>query len=240
MGFEVICAIDLSKGEVVRVLQGDLARKTVYATDPVAVAERWRSLGAPRLHVVDLDGAVSGEPRHAAVVARIVERIDVPVQVAGGIRSIDSARAWLDAGADRVVIGTKALTDDAFLAEAVSAFGPRLVVAADARDREIRVSGWREGSGEDVVDAARRMATAGVPRLLVTDVGRDGMLTGPAVELYAELVQAAGVPVIASGGVSGPGDLRALARMDGVEGAVVGRALYTGDLDLRDALEAVA
>jgi phosphoribosylformimino-5-aminoimidazole carboxamide ribotide isomerase len=237
---EIVPSIDLSEGKVVRVVQGDLAQKTVYADDPVACARTWAERGATRLHVVDLDGAVAGESRHGDLVRAIVDALDIPVQVAGGIRRVEAALAWLDAGADRVVLGTKALTDPAFLDEVVASLGPRLVVAPDARGREVRVAGWTRGSGEDVVDAAKRLAGAGVVRLLVTDIARDGVLAGPNVELLAEVAEASGLPVIASGGVSKVDDLRALAAAPGIEAAIIGRALYTGDVDLAEALEVVS
>lgn len=239
MSFDVIPAVDLVSGQVVRVERGDLSRKTVYGDDPVAVAAGFAEDGAGRLHVVDLEGAVAGEPFHLETVTAIVEQVRIPVQVAGGIRTLELAQRYLDAGADRVVIGTRAVTDDDFLAAAVEALGSRLVVAPDVRDREVRVSGWTQGTGEDVADCVRRLAGAGVVRLLCTDVGRDGMLSGPNVELYAEVTEAGGLPVIASGGVKTTEDVVALAAVDGVEGVVVGKALYEGTVSLSDALAAV-
>ena len=240
MSFEVIPAVDLLGGRVVRLERGEAAAATVYGADPVAVALRWEEQGAPRLHVVDLDGAMAGESRQEEIIAKIVRRVRVPVQVAGGIRTITSAERWIAQGADRVVMGTAVLTDPGLLGEAVRRLGPRLVAAPDALGREVRVGGWRSGTGEDVADAARRLAAAGVARLLVTDIAQDGMLTGPGLDLVAEVARKAGVPVIASGGVSSLGDLRALAALDGVEGAIVGRALYTGAIELPRALREVA
>jgi phosphoribosylformimino-5-aminoimidazole carboxamide ribotide isomerase len=238
--FEVIPAIDLIEGKVVRVERGELGTETVYSDDPVATAKEWESQGAPRLHVVDLEGAVAGEPRNHEVVEAIVKSLSIPVQVAGGIRSLDLAARWTDNGADRVVLGTKALTEESFLLRAVEVLGERLVVAPDIRGREIRVSGWTEGTGEDIAVAAKRLAAAGVPRLLVTDVGRDGMLAGPNTEILGEAASAAGVPVIASGGVSSIDDLRTLTQVPGLEGVVVGKALYAGAIDLPEALQAMA
>ncbi len=240
MTFQVIPAIDLIEGKVVRVERGELETKTVYSDDPVATAKEWEAQGAPRLHVVDLEGAVAGEPRNEEVVYAILSSLSIPVQVAGGIRTLEQAGLWVDQGADRVVLGTKALTDESFLFRAVDALGQRLVVAPDTQGREVRISGWREGTGEDVVDAARRLAAAGVPRLLVTDVSRDGMLAGPNTMILGEVASAAGIPVLASGGVSSIDDIRALIGMHGVEGVVVGKALYAGAIDLSDALRAVA
>ena len=240
MTFEVIPSVDLLEGKVVRLERGDPSARTIYSDDPVATAKEWESQGAPRLHIVDLDGALSGEPVQHAIVEEIVSAVGVPIQVAGGIRSVDAAEKWIGRGADRVVLGTAALTDLDLLEGAVELLGPRLVVAPDALEREVRVQGWTQGTSEDVCDAARRLVATGVKRLLVTDIGRDGILSGPNVELLAELAGAAGVPVIASGGVSSIEDLRALARIDGIEGAIVGKALYAKSFRLRDALEAVA
>jgi phosphoribosylformimino-5-aminoimidazole carboxamide ribotide isomerase len=239
MTFEVIASIDLLKGQVVRLERGDYKAATVFGTDPVAVAQDWEGQGAPRLHVVDLDGARTGEPSNEAAVSGIIQGIAVPVQVAGGIRSIEAGDQWLATGADRVILGTRALTDEAFLAEAVEHFGPQLVVAADCRNGEVRVAGWTEGTGEDIIDAAERLVAAGVTRLLVTDIAVDGMLEGPNVDLYSELVDATGVPIIASGGVSSIDDIISLAKVSGIEGVVVGKALYVGAFDLGDAIKAL-
>lgn len=240
MRFEVIPSIDLLKRQVVRLERGDYATPTVFGDDPVAVAQDWEGQGATRLHVVDLDGARTGKPSNDADVGGIIKQVALPVQVAGGIRSIEAGEQWLASGADRVVLGTRALNDEAFLAEAVERFGPQLVVAADARGGEVRVAGWEEGTGEDIVDAAERLAAAGVPRLLVTDISVDGMLEGPNVDLYSELIDAARIPIIASGGVSAIDDILALAKVPGLEGVIVGKALYVGAVDLGDAVKAVA
>jgi phosphoribosylformimino-5-aminoimidazole carboxamide ribotide isomerase len=239
MTFEIIPSVDILGGKVVRLERGDPSAKTVYSDDPVGMAIDWEAQGAPRLHVVDLDGALAGEPVQHDIFEEIIRAAGVPVQVAGGIRSADAAEEWIRRGADRVVLGTAALTDLDVLHEAVERLGPRLIVAPDALGREVRVSGWTTGTGEDVVVAAQRLVAAGVQRLLVTDIGRDGVLTGPNVELLAELAQASGVPVIASGGVASVDDLRALAQVDGIEGAIVGKALYAKSFALCDAVKAV-
>jgi phosphoribosylformimino-5-aminoimidazole carboxamide ribotide isomerase len=235
MIFEVIPSIDLLDGTVVRLQRGSFDDVTVYSDDPLETAVRWETEGADRLHVVDLDGARSGAPKQRDVIETLLAELKIPVQVAGGIRNIEDAAAYAESGADRVVIGT---LDDALLDAAVQTLGPRLVVAVDARDREVRVSGWQQGTGENVIDACRRFAAAGVVRLLVTDIGRDGVLQGPNVELYREIVDAAQVPVLASGGVSSVDDLKALAAVEGVEGAIVGKALYTGAVQLGTAMKA--
>lgn len=240
--FEVIPAIDLVGGRVVRLERGELERKHVYADDPVAMAEDWVAAGAPRLHVVDLDRSIRGDEAQAPVLRRLLRAVDVPVQVGGGIRDVPTAAAWLDAGADRVVVGAHAvLADRGFLDEAVSSWGERMVVALDAKGREIRTGGWLGGSGVDLLDAARGLAEAGVGRFLCTDIARDGMLTGPNLELLANVAETAGVPVLASGGVAAADDVRALVALAprGVEGVIVGRALYEGSLSLEDAMGVV-
>ena len=240
MSLEVIPSIDLLKGQVVRLERGDYDRKTVFSDDPLDVAMGFEGQGAERLHIVDLEGAASGEPANRRAVSDILQRVALPVQVAGGIRSLEAIEDLLALGADRVVVGTKALTDESFLLQAVERFGPQLVIAPDARSREVRISGWTEGTGEDVTDAVKRLASVGVQRMLVTDIGTDGMLTGPNVDLLGEVAGAAGVPIIASGGVSTIDDLLALSKIDGVEAAIVGKALYVGAFDLGDAIKAVA
>ena len=239
MRFEVVPSVDILGGEVVRLRRGEPEAKTVYSDDPVAIAKDWEAQGAPRLHVVDLDAALEGKPQ-TGVVEQIVRGVGIPVQVAGGIRSSDAGRRWLGVGADRVIFGTAALTDVNVLQDAIESLGPRLVVAPDALGREVRIAGWTKGTGEDVVDAARRLAAAGVERPLVTDIGQDGTLAGPNVDLLRDVAEAAGVPVIASGGVATVEDVRKLASLDGIEGVIVGQALYSGAIELADAMREVA
>lgn len=240
MTFEVIPSIDVLGGKVVRLERGAFDAATVYSDDPVGVAKDWERQGAARLHVVDLDGAREGEPVQPEVVQRIVGAVGIPVQVAGGIRSAEMGQRWVAHGADRVVLGTAVLTDLTVLEEAVAGLGPRLVIAPDVLLREVRVQGWTRSTGEDVAAAVERLAAAGVPRLLVTDVATDGMLAGPNFALFEEIGPAAGVPVIASGGVSSVDDVRRLASIEGIEGAIVGKALYAGRLSLPEAIEAAA
>ena len=240
MTLEVIPSIDLLKGQVVRLERGDYEKKTVYSDDPIGVAMDFEAQGATRLHVVDLDGAASGEPANAVAIGGIIQRIAIPVQVAGGVRSVERVEELLARGADRVVLGTKALTDETFLRAALERFADRVVVAPDAKGREVRTDGWTKGTGEDVVAAGRRLADAGVVRLLVTDIGTDGMLSGPNVDLLTEVARTAKIPVIASGGVSSIDDLRALSDVSGVEAAIVGKALYVNAFDLGDAMKTVA
>ena len=238
--FEVIPAIDLKDGRAVRLVQGDFDQATVYGDDPPAVARRWQDTGAARVHVVDLDGSKAGSPVQLDTVRAIVGAVSVPVQLGGGLRSLEHVQAALDAGVERVIIGTAALEDPAFLDAALARFGERIVGGVDARDGKVAVRGWVETSGTDAIDFARSLAGRGVRTIVYTDVARDGMLKGPNVEAMERMVKAVpGVAVIASGGVSDLGDLVALAEV-GAAGAIVGKALYTGAVDLEAAIEHLA
>lgn len=239
MTFEVIPAIDLRGGRCVRLLQGDYDRETAYSDDPVAVAERWASLGAPRLHVVDLDGAREGAPRNQEVLAAICRAVPIPVEVSGGIRTAGAIAAALAYGAQRIQLGSIAVKDPSLTREAIVRFGDAIVVSIDARDGEVRTDGWLQGSNVRAVDLARELAEAGVARLMFTDIGRDGMQTEPNFDAYRELLAAVSCPVVASGGVSRTEHLVRLAGI-GCEGAIVGKALYESAFTLPEALAAVA
>ncbi len=236
--FEVIPAIDLRGGKCVRLFQGDYERETTYSDDPVAMAKRWESLGAPRLHVVDLDGAKAGAPANQRVMAAICAAVAVPVEVSGGIRDVGSVEAAFAYGASRVQLGSAAVRDPALVREALSRFGEGIVVSIDCRDGEVRTDGWIGRTGVTVFELAKAMVEAGVARIMVTDIGRDSTLTEPNFELLERLVRELPIPVVASGGVATIEDLRKLAAI-GCEGAIVGKALYEGTVDLREALEAV-
>jgi phosphoribosylformimino-5-aminoimidazole carboxamide ribotide isomerase len=236
---EVIPAIDLRCGRCVRLYQGDYARETVYAEDPVAVALRWRDQGAARLHVVDLDGAATGSPANLGAIEAIAAA-GVPVQAGGGVRDFATAEALLDLGVDRVVVGTAAVRSPGLVERLCRDRGSgRVVVAVDARDGRVAVEGWTEGTSVSVEDLVDRMTRLGVRRFLYTDISRDGTLSGPNFEAIRGLVNATPCPIQASGGVSCEEHLLRLATV-GVEAAIVGRALYTGDIDLEAALRAVA
>jgi len=236
---EVIPALDLRGGRCVRLYQGDFAREEVVGEDPVAVARRWADLGAPRLHIVDLDGARLGRPVHHEVVRAIRRAVSLPLQVGGGIRSLETALAYREMGVERVVVGTALFTDPDLAPHLLSTLGPEAVVAGvDARQGRVVVRAWQESAPLTVEEAVRRLQALGFVRVLYTDVLRDGTLQGPDVEGVARLA-GMGAEVLASGGIARLEHLRALARA-GAEGAIVGRALYLGLLDLPSALRAVA
>jgi phosphoribosylformimino-5-aminoimidazole carboxamide ribotide isomerase len=234
--FEIIPAIDLQGGRCVRLIQGDFDRATVYGDDPPGIARRWEAAGASRIHVVDLDGAKAGGPRQLPIVAEIVKAVGVPVQLGGGMRTIDDIAAALAVGVDRVVIGTRAIEDPSMVDDALTRFGQRIGVGIDAREGRVAVRGWVDVSDVDALDLARSMAKRGVTTIVYTDIARDGMLNGPNVDAMRRMAEAVpGVSVIASGGVGSLGDVLKLADT-GTAGVVVGKAIYTGNVDLAEAI----
>jgi phosphoribosylformimino-5-aminoimidazole carboxamide ribotide isomerase len=234
----VFPAIDLKAGQVVRLAEGDMDRATVYGDNPAAQAQLFADAGATHLHVVDLDGAFAGESVNGQAVAGILAAFPGKVQLGGGIRNRAAVERWLDLGVDRVVIGTAALEDPDFVREAAAAHPNRIVVAVDARDGYVATKGWADISTVAIADLGKRFEDAGVAALLFTDVGRDGLLKGCNVEATTALAREVNIPVIASGGVAGIEDIRALTGQPGIEGVITGRALYDGRLDLAEAIKA--
>ncbi len=231
----VIPAIDLKGGRCVRLRQGRMEEETVFSEEPLAMAERWVDAGARRLHVVDLDGAVSGQPRNAEVIHAIAERHpEIPIQVGGGIRDEDTIQAYLDAGVSYVIIGTKAVSTPHFIANACLEFPGHIIVGLDAKDGRLAVDGWSKLSRHDLLDLAQQFEHEGVEAIVYTDITRDGMMSGVNVESTAELARAVRIPVIAAGGITDLKDIRALCAVheEGVMGAITGRAIYEGTLDL--------
>jgi phosphoribosylformimino-5-aminoimidazole carboxamide ribotide isomerase len=231
-------AIDLMDGQVVRLERGLAEKKTVYSDDPVSMALRWQAAGADWIHLVDLDAAFEGKSRNLEVIRAIAEAVTVPCELGGGMRDAGSIEAGLSTGVRRVIIGTKA-AESGFLAQAAGAFGPsRLAVGIDAKDGKVAVKGWVETMELTALDLAREAVTAGIRTIIYTDIATDGMLRGPNLEAMREMAEAVPCDLIASGGVSGPEDLVALAAIPGIHGAIIGRALYEGRMpeDLRTIL----
>ena len=234
---KIFPAIDLRGGQAVRLTRGDYAQMTVYAPDPAAVAADFRAQGGEYLHVVDLDGAKDGALSNFDAISEIVQASGAFIQVGGGIRDMVRIEKYLALGVRRCILGTAAVRDPAFLKEAVAAFGQQVAVGVDARDGFVAVSGWLEVTEKRGVDFCRELRDGGVRTVIYTDIARDGMLSGPNHELYRELSGIEGLEVIASGGVTTAEDVRALA-VTGIGGAIIGKALYTGRITLREALEA--
>jgi phosphoribosylformimino-5-aminoimidazole carboxamide ribotide isomerase len=235
---EIIPAIDLRGGRCVRLYQGDYSRETVFSGEPLKVALRWQSMGARRLHIVDLDGAASGKPENIKAVSAILKKLSIPVQLGGGIRDEDTVKMLLDLGIDRLILGTIAAEKEDLVKQLCLLYGQHLMVSIDARDGLVSTHGWLKNTGTRAIDLARGMKKAGVPRIMYTDIKKDGTLTEPSFDAIAELVQEVGLPVISAGGISSLRDLERLASI-GAEGAIVGRAIYTGDLDLAQALKQI-
>ena len=236
----VIPAIDLKDGRCVRLRQGDMAAETVYSDDVPAVARQWQQGGATLIHVVDLNGAVDGEPRNLPQIEAILRTVTVKVQVGGGLRSIETVRRYLGAGVSRVVLGTVALTDRSFLEKACREFPRQILLGLDARDGKVAVKGWTLVSETKATDLLKELADYSLGAVIYTDIARDGMLGGPNLAALREVVELSSFPVIASGGISRVEDLRAVQALGPrVEGAIVGKALYDGKLDYRTALAAL-
>jgi phosphoribosylformimino-5-aminoimidazole carboxamide ribotide isomerase len=231
-------AIDLKNGEAVRLQQGDMARATVFHTDPAEQARLFAAQGFEYLHIVDLDGAFAGKPMNAAAVERILGRVQIPLQLGGGIRDQATIEGWLAKGVTRVIIGTAAVRDPDLVRAAAKAFPGRVAVGLDARDGKVAVQGWAERSELSAFDIARRFEDAGVAAIVYTDIARDGMLKGLNIDATIALAEAISIPVIASGGLASLDDIRALLqpRAKTLAGAIAGRALYDGRLDAAAAL----
>lgn len=235
----LIPAIDLKDGHCVRLRQGEMDDATVFSEDPRAMARIWLDKGARRLHLVDLNGAFAGKPKNEAVIKAICEEVgdEIPVQLGGGIRDLDTIERYLDHGISYVIIGTAAVKNPGFLHDACSAFPGHIIVGLDAKDGKVAVDGWSKLTGHDVIDLARKFEDYGVESVIYTDIGRDGMLSGVNIEATVKLAQALRIPVIASGGITDLKDIDALCAVEpeGVMGAITGRAIYEGTLDFEAA-----
>jgi len=231
-------AIDIKQGKCVRLFQGEMENVTIFSDDPVETAKRWEAAGAQFIHLVDLDGAVSGQPKHLKIVEKIIHSIDIPIQFGGGIRNLVILKEILELGVERAVLGTSAIKSPEFVTEACREYGSRIVVGIDSREGKLAIRGWKETTQEEAVEVAKRMEELGVPRLVCTDIERDGMLAGPNIEAIRAMVEAVNIPVIASGGISSLEDIKNLKKLEplGLEGVIIGRALYTGAFTLEEAI----
>ena len=231
----LIPAIDLKDGHCVRLKQGDMDQSTTFGEDPAAMARKWVDAGARRLHLVDLNGAFAGKPKNYAAIKAILKEVgsEIPVQLGGGIRDLDTIEKYIDGGLRYVIIGTAAVKNPGFLKDACSAFGGHIIVGLDAKDGKVATDGWSKLTGHEVVDLAKKFEDWGVESIVYTDIGRDGMLTGINIEATVKLAQALTIPVIASGGLGSMQDIENLCAVEneGIEGVICGRAIYSGDLD---------
>jgi len=232
---EIIPAVDIKGGRCVRLYQGDYLKETVFSDNPVDVAKGWKAQGARRLHVIDLDGAAGGEVHNIAVIEAIVKGVNLPVQLGGGIRDEATVSKLLALGIERVILGTVAVENPELVKSLCWKYGEAIVVGIDARDGCVATRGWVKGTEIKALELALKMADFGVKRIIYTDIKRDGTLTEPGFEFIAEMVKGVKVPIIAAGGISKLSHLRKLAEV-GVEGAIVGKALYTGDIKLGEAM----
>lgn len=231
----LIPAIDLKDGQCVRLRQGEMDSATVFSDDPAAMAKHWLAQGARRLHLVDLNGAFAGKPKNAAAIEGIIKAVgmDIPVQLGGGIRDLDTIERYLDTGLRYVILGSAAVKDPGFLHDACDAFPGHIIVGLDAKDGKVAVDGWSKVTHHEVIDLAQRFQDYGVESVVYTDIGRDGMMSGVNIESTVALARALHIPVIASGGITNLDDIRALCAVaaEGIEGAITGRAIYEGTLD---------
>lgn len=229
-------AIDLRGGKCVRLIQGDFDKETVYSDDPQATALKWQALGAKFLHVVDLDGARKGSPQNIPAIKKILDAVNIPIEVGGGIRTLDDVEEILSLGVRRVILGSVAVENISLVEVAAKKFGDKIVVGIDARNGFVAVYGWEKSSAVKADELAKKIVAAGVKTIIYTDISKDGMLSGVNAEIFAELAKSSGAEIIASGGVKSLDDIRAL-KAAKISGVIVGKAIYTGSLDLKVAIE---
>ena len=229
-------AIDLRDGKCVRLIQGDFDKETVYSDDPQATALKWQNMGAKFLHIVDLDGARAGSPQNLDAIKKILDAVKIPIEVGGGIRTLNDAEKLLNLGVRRVILGSVAVENISLVEEAVKKFGDKIVVGIDARDGLVAVHGWEKSSAVKVGDLAKKIVAAGVRTIIYTDISKDGMLSGVDAKIFSELQNYSGAEIIASGGVKSLEDIRAL-KSAKISGVIVGKAIYSGALDLKSAIE---
>ncbi|MGI6713374.1 MAG: 1-(5-phosphoribosyl)-5-[(5-phosphoribosylamino)methylideneamino]imidazole-4-carboxamide isomerase [Bacillota bacterium] len=235
----IIPAVDIREGKCVRLVEGKMDRVTVYSEDPVAVAQLWEDKGAEIIHVVDLDGAFAGHPKNLAIIEKIVNTVQIPVQIGGGIRNMDTIDMLLDMGVRRVILGTAAISDSMLVAQASQKYGERVIVGIDSKNGFVAIEGWEATVGRTDLELAREIKKLGITRVVYTDTRRDGTLKGPNIKASSDLARESGLKVIVSGGVSCLDDVRSVKEIenDGIDGVIIGKALYAGTVDLKDALK---
>ena len=235
----IIPAIDLKDGKCVRLKQGIMEKSTIFSENPSEMAKKWMNLGAQRLHLVDLDGAFAGKPVNESAIKSIVREVgsEIPIQLGGGIRNLDTVEKFINSGVDSVIIGTAAVTNPGFLHEACFAFPGQIIVGLDAKDGDVAINGWSKLTGHNVIDMAQKFEQYGVESIIYTDIGRDGMLSGVNIDATVKLSQSINIPVVASGGVSTIDDIRDLCKVAniGIRGVITGTAIYEGSLDFKSA-----
>ncbi len=235
----IIPAIDIKGGRCVRLFQGQMEQETVYSDDPVSVAKRWEAEGAEFLHLVDLDGAVNGVPKNKDIIGKIIKAIKIPVEVGGGIRNIETIKKYISTGVQKVVIGTTACENPEFVREACNNFPGRIMVGIDAKNGNVAVRGWKDVTETPASELAKKFEGMGVSGIIYTDISRDGTLSGPNIEAIQSFAESIAISVIASGGVSNINDIKNITKLKkyGVTGVIVGKALYSGSVNLREAIE---
>jgi phosphoribosylformimino-5-aminoimidazole carboxamide ribotide isomerase len=235
----IIPAVDIREGKCVRLVEGKMDRVTVYSEDPVAVAQLWEDKGAEIIHVVDLDGAFAGQPKNLAIIEKIVHTVQIPVQIGGGIRNMDTIDMLLDMGVRRVILGTAAISDSMLVAQASQKYGERVIVGIDSKNGLVAIEGWEATVGKTDLELAWEIKKLGITRVVYTDTRRDGTLKGPNIKASSDLARESGLRVIVSGGVSCLDDVRSVKEIenDGIDGVIIGKALYAGTVDLKDALK---
>lgn len=236
---EIIPAVDIRGGHCVRLIQGDFNQETVFSQDPVEMAKHWASRGAHRIHVVDLDGARTGTSQNLEIIAKMVKELDVPVQLGGGVRSLETAQAMIDIGIDRVIIGTSAILDKDLAASIFGRLGEKAVLGIDAKNGMVAIHGWQQTTERKAIEVAQEMESIGARRIIHTDISTDGMLRGVNIAAMERMAQAVNIPVIASGGVTSLSDISNLRKLEpiGIEGAIIGKVLYTHLFELEQAIK---
>ncbi|MBI3584518.1 MAG: 1-(5-phosphoribosyl)-5-[(5-phosphoribosylamino)methylideneamino]imidazole-4-carboxamide isomerase [Nitrospinae bacterium] len=235
----IIPAIDIKGGRCVRLFQGKMNQETVYSDDPVSVAKRWEDEGAEFLHLVDLDGAVSGAPKNKEIIGNIIRSVKIPVEVGGGIRNVDSIKEYISMGSRKVIIGTTALENPELVREACKMYYDKIMVGIDAKNGQVAVRGWEDVTGTSASVLAKKFEGMGISGIIYTDISRDGTLSGPNIDSIKSFAESVNIPIIASGGVSNINDIKNIMKLKkhGVTGVIVGKAIYSGSVNLREAIE---